>query len=139
MKFNNMIRLSGNVMKLSNIIRLNNTIRLRNVIRLDNIIRLNNTIRLKAGQQGEDLRLLGYYRKIIIVNKWLPFETAIRQKNKILFRNWERLYIYNINGHIITVYSIKRFGTRITLYKKVDLANSFGYGRILLHTNQALE
>ena len=80
MKLSDVMRLGSNAMKLSNVIRLDNVIRLRNVIRLDNIIRLNNAIRLKARQRGKDLRLLSYYKRVIVVNKWLLFETAIGQK-----------------------------------------------------------
>src|SRR6266702_2429726 len=101
-------------MKLSDVMRLgSNAMKLRNVIRLDNVIRLNNAIGLRARQRGEDLKLLGYYKRVMVINKWLLFKTAIRQKDKVLFHSWERLYIYDISGHIIIVYSVKRFNIKI--------------------------
>ena len=110
------MRLS-NAIKLSSVIRLNNAISLSNIIRLNDIIRLSNAIRLRAGQQRKDLRLLGHYKRVIIINKWLPFRAAIGQEGKILFCSWERLYIYNISGYIITVCSVKRFNIKITFYR----------------------
>jgi hypothetical protein len=47
-------------MRLSDVIRLNNIIRLGDIIRLNNAISLSDIIGLRAGQQGEDLRLLSY-------------------------------------------------------------------------------
>ena len=123
------MRLDSDAMRLSNVMRLNdiirlgdvmrlggNAIRLGNIIRLNNIMRLSNIMRLKAGQQRKDLRLLSHYRKIIVVNKWLLFKAAIGQKDKVLFHSWERLYIYNISGYVIIVYSVKRFSIKMTLY-----------------------
>src|SRR6266571_7462906 len=97
--------------------RLSNIISLSNMIRFNDIMRLSNAIRLRARQQGENLRLLSYYKRVMVINKWLPFEAAIGQKNKVLFYSWERLYIYNISGHDITAHSVKRFNTRMILYK----------------------
>ena len=84
MKLSNVMRLS-NAMRFSNVIRLNNVISLSNVIRLNNVIRLSNIIRFRAKQQGDDLRLLGHYKKVIVINKWLLFEAAIGQKDEVLF------------------------------------------------------
>ena len=86
MKLSDVIRLS-NAIRLSSMIRLDDAISLSNVIKLNNIIRLSNIMRLKAGQQREDLRLLGHYRRVIVINKWLLFEAAIGQKDEVLFRS----------------------------------------------------